>query len=496
MSLRHLLPVLALLAFLLTPSAVMADIVHKKDGRTVEGKIVEDTDEHVIVQTKFGPITVPRSEVLRIEKGASPADEFKTRWEEVDRDDVLALLDLADWCEENRLTMFSKKVYRRIIQVDAENETARRALGFVLVDGAWVTKAELAEAERRRKTEERKAAVERRNEKKGSEKSQTAGSDPLAGIGDVSKELGEFLKPIETNKTADAEVAKELDDFFGQPFNVSTSEHFSLRAQMPPADVVEHLKLAERLLITSNKLFGLPVDTCFWQSKGPYLFFHVKQKGTFIDLIDWIDNNINNLDPESKKFFKDGGGMISAMPRPLSARLESGAPLGHSIAHWVGQTWIIWYSRGQARSWLTEGFAAYTSINEFTVNTTYCVSQTKYENEVEIADKDSDGAYRLVCYDIIEGATKEPHPYAELVKKTTNQLDFADLAKSWSIVDFLMREHPDKFKTYIQSLGGFKQEEDCLKKVFGWTGEEFDKNWEEYVKANYSKDPTEGQKPK
>ena len=496
MSLRHLLPVLALLAFCLSPSAVLADVVHKKDGRTVEGKVVEDTDEHVIVQTKFGPITIPRAEVLRIEKGLSPNDEFKARWEDVDRDDPLALLDLADWCRENRVArLFIQKVYRRVIAVEPENETARRALGFALVDGTWVTKKELAEAERRRKTEERKAALEKRKEKKGSGKAGFSDEERDA-VGDVSAELGEFLKPIETNSEADAAVAQELDDFFGQRFTVRTSEHFSLRAQMPPTDVVEHVKLAEKLLITCNKIFGLPADTCFWQSKGPYLFFHVKQKGTFIDLVDWIDNNISNLDPESKKFFKDGGGMISASPRPISARLESGAPLGHSIAHWVGQTWMIWYSKGQARSWLTEGFAMYTAINEFTVNTTYCVSQTKYENEVEIANKDSDGAYRLVCYDIIEGATDEPHPYAEIVTKTTTQLDFADLAKSWSIVDFLMSEHPEKFKKYIQSLGGFKQEEDCLKKVFGWTGEQFDDEWEAYVKANYSKDPTQGKKPK
>jgi len=488
MSGRHPISGLIVLLLALLAGPALADMVYKKDGRSVEGTIIEDTAAHVIVQTKFGPITIPRADVLRIEKGESAVDQFRDRWEAVDKDDALALMDLADWCLENRLSRESRKVYRRVIQVEPENETARRALGFVLVDGTWITKQELAEAERLRKEEARKAALEARKKKSGADRKE-GGADPLAEVGDVSGDVAEYLKSIETNSDADAQVSRELDDFFGQRFSVATSAHFSLRAQLPPSEVVDHLKLAERLLVTCNKLFGLEPGNCWWQQKGPYLFFHVKQKGTFIDLIDWIDKNISDLDPESKKFFKDNSGMISAWPRPISARLESGNPLGHSIAHWVGQTWIVWFTGGHARDWLKEGFAEYTSINEFGVNTSYCVSQTKYENEVEIADKDSDGAYQLVCFDIIEGRTDKPHPFSELIKKDTNSLDFADLAKSWSLVEFLMKEHPAEFKQYAQSLRGYKDEEECLKKVFGWSGEELDDLWEEYVKNNYSKDP-------
>ncbi|MFG0320138.1 MAG: hypothetical protein ACF8XB_22895, partial [Planctomycetota bacterium JB042] len=81
-----------------------ADTVHRKDGRKVDGEIIKETDAEVVVQTKFGPVTIPRSDVLTISKGATPTEQFRERWDGVDRGDALALLDLADWCKENRLS--------------------------------------------------------------------------------------------------------------------------------------------------------------------------------------------------------------------------------------------------------------------------------------------------------------------------------------------------------------------------------------------------------
>ena len=66
--------ILGLMVFVFV-SGVAADVVHLKDGRKFEGEvtIVGDT---VRVSTKFGPVTVPRSSVVRIEKRPSPADIY------------------------------------------------------------------------------------------------------------------------------------------------------------------------------------------------------------------------------------------------------------------------------------------------------------------------------------------------------------------------------------------------------------------------------------
>lgn len=60
-----------------------ADIVHLKNGRSVEGLIREETDRHVTLDLGVGSMRVPRSGILRIERGDEAA-RTRTReaWQE------------------------------------------------------------------------------------------------------------------------------------------------------------------------------------------------------------------------------------------------------------------------------------------------------------------------------------------------------------------------------------------------------------------------------
>lgn len=478
------LAVVAVVALTTTHHSSLADTVVKRNGQKLEGEILEQDSDKVIIKTKFGTLTVPRAEVAEVTEGKTGADQFKDRWSDVDQKDTLALWELYEWCKESRLTKEGKTVLDRILLLDPDHEQARRASGFVLVDGTWLTKSEVAAAERKRRDDEKKArAAAAKDKSKDKGKGKTA-ADPLADLGDLAQEIKPFLDVVPSNKAQDQELATGLENFFGQKFSVATSVRFSIRAQLPMEDVMTHLALAERICVKCNKLFGLEADQQFW--KAPYQIFHVKQKNTFIDLVDWIDDTIVEMDAETKKFFKDGGGMIQSQI-PLSAQYERQVPLERAMAHWIGQTWMVYYSGGALRSWLSEGFAMYTAISEFGSNDLYCTTNTKYANDVEIADKNSDAAYQLVCLDIIDGALESSYPYVELIQKNTNQLDFADLSKSWSIVDFLMREHREEFKKYIGLLRQVQDEEQAMKKALGWTGEEFDAAWKDYVGRTYDR---------
>src|ERR1051326_7757736 len=86
-------------------SLLVADVVTKKDGTKVEGTVTEDTTDHVTLNTKFGPVTLARADVDRVEKGGTgAADDFKSKREAVDKHDANPLNELADWCSENGLT--------------------------------------------------------------------------------------------------------------------------------------------------------------------------------------------------------------------------------------------------------------------------------------------------------------------------------------------------------------------------------------------------------
>jgi len=55
-------------ALLILSSAAFADIVHLKDGRTIEGRVIEEGFSYVRIETDKGEIEVDRDEVERIER--------------------------------------------------------------------------------------------------------------------------------------------------------------------------------------------------------------------------------------------------------------------------------------------------------------------------------------------------------------------------------------------------------------------------------------------
>lgn len=488
-------PVSALvLALLLAPFAA-ADTIEKRDGSKLDGQIVEEAADKVVIKTKFGVVTVPRADIIGITKGKTPADEFKDRWSECDKSDVLAMVEVAEFCSTNKLSREEKIVYRRILEVDPDHETARRGLGFENVDGKWVSKKELAEAEARRKEEERKAKADAKKDagKAGSAAAGKARSAPE--IGNVDAEIAPFIEKIKENTQADADAAKLLSDELGLPFRSVTTEHFALRTMMSPDESAKIATFCEKIFAKCHKLFDLKIGTRLWQ--GQFLLFRVKTKPNFGQLVDYIYKEFpGSVDLEQKAEWIERGSLNAAMPVPLAAGYEVELPLDHAMAHVIPSFWMEWFSRGAARPWLTEGFAAYMAIAEFGANELNFTSLSKYANRVEMADKDSDSAYQQICIDVINGtvdvsgsvggtSSADPYSWIEMSRKDLNSLDYVHLAKAWSVTDFFIREHMDQFKAYIAKLPFHKEEEECLKQTFGWTAADLDREWSDFVKRTY-----------
>ena len=103
---RHLLWLVLILA-LLPLSPLPADTIFKKDGREVVGKIIAEEESRVMIEVQMGKMTakiwVPRKEISRIERGATPTDEFEERLSKIQPHDVPAYEKLADWAKKNRL---------------------------------------------------------------------------------------------------------------------------------------------------------------------------------------------------------------------------------------------------------------------------------------------------------------------------------------------------------------------------------------------------------
>ncbi|MBU0616181.1 MAG: HEAT repeat domain-containing protein [Planctomycetes bacterium] len=128
-----------LAALVVTGMALPArgDVLHLKSGGSIEGSIVERDGQRYKVRTLVGTVTVPADAVVRIEEKPSVLDEYVQRRGQV-AETPAAQFELAQWCEEQGLKSAWRTHLKRAIELDADYEPARKALGFVRVGGMWV----------------------------------------------------------------------------------------------------------------------------------------------------------------------------------------------------------------------------------------------------------------------------------------------------------------------------------------------------------------------
>jgi len=132
---------LALLAFIVLfvlATIAFAEVITLKNGDKIEGKIIEKTDKYIKLQTKWGPLEIPLTDIQGMEESNPITDEYnKKRAELADKH-----FELAMWCKEKGLKEEMKKELESVIALNPDHEGARAELGYVRKEGAWVKKNE------------------------------------------------------------------------------------------------------------------------------------------------------------------------------------------------------------------------------------------------------------------------------------------------------------------------------------------------------------------
>lgn len=132
-----------LVLLLLFASTLCADIIHYKDGRKLEGVIVERSATAVKIDTDFGTISVEMSKISSIEEKLTPAQELADRRAKVPDDDARAIYQLAMWADEHDLRRESKALLLEVLAADPSHRDANEKLGRVEVDGVWLEPGEV-----------------------------------------------------------------------------------------------------------------------------------------------------------------------------------------------------------------------------------------------------------------------------------------------------------------------------------------------------------------
>jgi hypothetical protein len=152
--LRIFLPVLAAAACSLSLNT-FADTITLTNGKVLEGHAIEHGDT-VTVELPQGTIRLDASQVKSIVRKDTPSQEFERRATEITKQAndggvenaelIKSWSELARWAGDKQLTRNRADAYRKVIELDPDNAEAREALGFVAVNGKWLTIAERNQA--------------------------------------------------------------------------------------------------------------------------------------------------------------------------------------------------------------------------------------------------------------------------------------------------------------------------------------------------------------
>ena len=119
-----LLGTLALLTA--SPTLLCADMIWKKNGSKLVGKILAQEPQRVQIRMKQGKLEanvwIERSEILRIEMGQTPDEELEQRVSQLKPDDLAGYKELIDWANKNGLKA-------RAVELEAKLPAVER-LGF------------------------------------------------------------------------------------------------------------------------------------------------------------------------------------------------------------------------------------------------------------------------------------------------------------------------------------------------------------------------------
>jgi hypothetical protein len=363
--------------FLVLGGLALGDIIHTKDGSKIEGDILSESGDNVVVKTSFGKIEIPKAQIQKIERAGGSAKGGESGGK-------------------------------------SDREGGRRG-----------------------------------------QAGEGAGGDNMAGM--VEQKLG--VRP-----------------------KVVSSEHFRIITMFEEEEAKVLTELAEQVHSDFTELIEEREGRRYWPLLADEFF--LSDREMYVEFMRKIMPSYVNSKQAIDFWIKQKGSAISSFP-PVGVAVRKNVPLRNSIVHHAAKHLIRHYvgPRKQLAAWITEGFGYYIEFKYEKAARVIVQTDKMYGGDTKVANKDSDSSTwpELVKTGVIDGTLM---PFDKLKHRFVNEMDYSDLAKSWSLMTFLIDEHEEKFVEWVKNMRKMMWEE-AMYKAYRWTNAELDREWGLWVKAVY-----------
>ena len=136
---RQALSLLLLTAF---ATAAPADVLTLHKGGKLEGMVTRESAATITIDVGMGEVTLPRTAVARVVRGAGALSEFRSRFEAISPGDLRAYEALARFAEEKGLKSEARRAWARVAALDPRHAEAQAALGRVLMNGVYLDESD------------------------------------------------------------------------------------------------------------------------------------------------------------------------------------------------------------------------------------------------------------------------------------------------------------------------------------------------------------------
>jgi len=178
------------------------------------------------------------------------------------------------------------------------------------------------------------------------------------------------------------------------------------------------------------------------------------------------------------------GSAINSFP-PIGVAVRKNVPLRNAIVNHAAKNLLEHYvgPRKRLAAWVIEGFGYYMEFKYEKTARIIVRTPKMYGGDTKVANKSSDSSTwpELVKTGVIDSTLM---PFDKMKHRMLNEMDYSDLAKSWSLMTFLIDEHEEKFIEWVKNMRKMMWEE-AMYKAYRWTNAELDREWSLWVKAVY-----------